>query len=51
VKKVTEKNLRVSDIIHWEGNASELFEVEALQDGLGIMISLTHHADCETIGI
>jgi hypothetical protein len=50
MKKVTEKNLRVNDIIYKQENASELFEVEALQDGLGLMISLTHHADYETIG-
>jgi hypothetical protein len=49
-KKVTEKNLRVNDIIYNQENASELFEVNALQDGLGLMTSLTHHADCETIG-
>jgi hypothetical protein len=42
-KKVTEKNLRVNDIIYNQENASELFEVEALQDGIGVMISLTHH--------
>jgi hypothetical protein len=35
MKKVTEKNLRVNDIIYNQENASELFEVEALQDGLG----------------
>ena len=50
MKKVTEKNLRVNDIIYNQENASELFEVESLQDGIGIMISLTHHADCKTIG-
>jgi hypothetical protein len=49
MKKVTEKNLRVNDIIYNQENASELFEVESLQDGIGIMISLTHHADCQTI--
>ena len=49
MKKVTEKNLRVNDIIYKQENASELFEVEAHQDGVGVMISLTHHADYEAI--
>jgi hypothetical protein len=48
-KKVTETNLRVNDIIYKQENASELFEVEAYQDGVGVMISLTHHADYEAI--
>jgi hypothetical protein len=38
MKKVTEKNLRVNDIIYKQENASELFEIEALQDGIGMMI-------------
>jgi hypothetical protein len=41
MKKVTEKNLRVNDIIYKQENASELFEIEALQDGIGMMISIS----------
>jgi hypothetical protein len=44
MKKVTEKNLRVNDIIYKQENASELFEVEAQYQGCIVLSTQVFHS-------